>query len=111
MMLSRLFAVGANKGRTRRICGRHGSAFRRLDPATEAGRFGNEGRNAVRGPGLSNVDVSALKSLTVTETIRVQFRAECFNIANHANFAIPDNDIASPTSAGRCRRRVRGYFN
>ena len=50
----------------------------------------------MRGPGISNVDVSALKSLKLTETIRVQFRAECFNVANHANFAIPDNDIASP---------------
>jgi len=28
--------------------------------------------------------------------VRLQFRAECFNAANHANFAIPDNDIASP---------------
>jgi hypothetical protein len=26
----------------------------------------------------------------------VQFRAECFNLANHANFALPQNDIASP---------------
>jgi len=72
------------------------SAFRRLNPATEAGRFGNSGRNAVRGPGLSNLNVSALKNFNFSETIRVQFRAECFNAPNHANFAIPDNDIASP---------------
>jgi hypothetical protein len=72
------------------------SAFRRLDPTTQAGQFGNEGRNAVRGPGLSNIDLSALKTFSVAESVRLQFRAECFNIANHANFAIPDNDIASP---------------
>jgi len=28
--------------------------------------------------------------------VRLQFRAECFNAANHASFAIADNDIASP---------------
>src|SRR5678815_809935 len=44
------------------------SAFRRLNPATEAGRFGNSGRNNVRGPGLSNVDVSALKTFKVAES-------------------------------------------
>lgn len=71
--------------------------FQRLDPATQAGQFGNEGRNAVRGPGISNVDLSLLKTVPVAERARLQFRAECFNIANHANFGLPDNDIASPT--------------
>ena len=72
------------------------SAFRRLDPATEAGKFGSAGRNIVRGPGIANVDVSLLKTFTLTERLRFQFRAECFNIANHANFGLPDNDISSP---------------
>jgi hypothetical protein len=70
------------------------SAFRRLDPVTEAGQFGNEGRNVIRGPAIANVDVSVLKNFVVTETIRVQFRAECFNVANHANFGLPDNNVA-----------------
>ena len=48
------------------------------------------------GPGPSNIDLSALKDFSVTESVRAQFHAECFNIANHANFATPDNDIASP---------------
>jgi hypothetical protein len=73
------------------------TAFRRLDPATEAGRFGNAGRNIARGPGLANVDLSLLKSFRVAETARLQFRAECFNAANHANFAIPVTDLASPS--------------
>jgi hypothetical protein len=42
------------------------------------------------------VDVSLLKTFAAAEAVRVQFRAECFNIANHANFSIPDNDLASP---------------
>jgi hypothetical protein len=72
------------------------SAFRRLNPATQAGQFGNEGRNAVRGPGIANVDASLLKTFRFAESMSAQFRAECFNVANHANFGLPDNDIASP---------------
>ena len=73
------------------------SAFERLDTVTQAGQFGNEGRNVVRGPGIANVDLSLLKTWGLAERMRLQFRAECFNVANHANFGLPDNDLASPT--------------
>ncbi|PZR72530.1 MAG: hypothetical protein DLM73_13055 [Chthoniobacterales bacterium] len=72
------------------------SAFRRLNPTTQAGQFGNEGRNVVRGPGTGNVDLSLLKSFALAERLRLQFRAECFNLANHAKFGLPENDLASP---------------
>lgn len=72
------------------------SAFRRLNPETEAGEFGNTGRGTVYGPGIANVDLSLLKSIPIAERVRLQFRAECFNIGNHANFGLPENDIASP---------------
>ena len=70
--------------------------FRRLVAATEAGNFGNAGRNIARGPGFANVDVSLLKDFTLAEGTRLQFRAEAFNIANHANFGLPIADLASP---------------
>jgi hypothetical protein len=73
------------------------SSFRRLDPVTEAGKFGNAGRNVVRGPGLANVDLSLLKSFPFEENRQLQFRVECFNFANHANFALPVTDLASPS--------------
>jgi hypothetical protein len=54
------------------------------------GTVGNLGRDTLVGPGLANVDLSLLKSTQITERIRTQFRAEFFNILNHANFATPN---------------------
>jgi hypothetical protein len=53
---------------------------------------GNAGRNILTGPGLLNLDFSIFKNNPVhriSETFNVQFRAEIFNILNHANFAVP----------------------
>jgi Carboxypeptidase regulatory-like domain len=72
------------------------SAFQQLDPATQAGQFGNEGRNVVRGPGIQNIDLSLFKNFAIGESMRLQFRAECFNLFNHANFGLPENDLQSP---------------
>jgi hypothetical protein len=67
---------------------------------------GNAGRNILIGPGLSNLDFSIFKNNRVrkiSENFNVQFRAEFFNILNHANFAVPitpDNtDIFDSTGA------------
>jgi hypothetical protein len=74
--------------------------FQRLDPQSQAGQFGNEGRNAVRGPAYADVDLSAMKNFVLTEKLHLQFRAESFNAANHANFGLPIADISS-TNFGR----------
>ena len=50
----------------------------------------------MRGPGLTSVDLSVFKNFAITETTRLQFRAECFNLLNHANFTLPENDLNSP---------------
>jgi hypothetical protein len=71
-------------------------AFQRLDPVSDAGQFGNAGRNIVRGPGFGAADLSLSKNFKVREGERLQFRLECYNVANHANFYIPGNDIDSP---------------
>jgi hypothetical protein len=70
--------------------------FLQLNPLTQVGQFGNEGRNVVRGPGIEDVDVSLFKYFTIDEIRRVQFRAECFNLLNHPNFGLPENDLESP---------------
>lgn len=72
------------------------SAFRRLDPVADAGRFGTAGRNIARGPGLVNVDASLFRSFRLREGLNLQLRAECFNVANHANFFVPISDLNSP---------------
>ncbi len=46
--------------------------------------------------GIANVDLSLFKYFTLSEAARVQFRAECFNLLNHPNFGLPENDLESP---------------
>jgi hypothetical protein len=53
------------------------------------GVFGNLGRHTLIGPVFNNVDFSLLKSTDFAENKSIQFRAEFFNIFNHANFANP----------------------
>ena len=67
---------------------------------------GNAGRNILIGPGLTNLDFSIFKNNRVrriSENFNVQFRAEFFNVLNHANFSVPvtpDNtDIFDSTGA------------
>ncbi len=72
------------------------SAFQRLSLQTDAGQFGNAGRNIARGPAYTNVDISLVRNVTLPAGPRLQFRAEVFNVANHANFGLPVADLNSP---------------
>jgi hypothetical protein len=47
---------------------------------------GDLGRNTFVGPAWWNFDASLIKDTRVTERTSVQFRAEFFNIMNHATF-------------------------
>jgi hypothetical protein len=51
--------------------------------------FGSLGRNALRGPSYNNVDFSIFKDTVIKENLRIQLRAEIFNIFNHPNFSNP----------------------
>jgi len=75
------------------------NAFQKLqpDPLGRFEVFGDEGRNAVLGPGYVNWDFSALKNIRLTESKELQFRGELFNVLNHTNFRLPVSDIESPT--------------
>ena len=57
-------------------------------------RYGDLRRNAAIGPGLVSLDASVIKNIAITERVNMQFRAEAFNVINHANFAPPiDNQV------------------
>jgi len=61
-------------------------------PGSCSNLLGNASRDSIVGPNLVNVDFSAFKNFAVkkiSEIFNVQFRAEFFNILNHANFAPP----------------------
>lgn len=66
---------------------------------------GNSGRNAFYGPGLTSVDFSAFKNFQLMEKLKLQFRAEFFNVLNHPNFAAPNflndsNNSIATSNAG-----------
>src|ERR1700730_9138779 len=53
---------------------------------------GNASRNLLTGPGTTNLDFSVFKNQSIkriSENFNVQFRAEVFNVMNHANFGVP----------------------
>ena len=54
------------------------------------GHFGDAGKNILEGPGEKSVDLSARKIFSISERIRLEFRAEFFNAFNHAVFSQPD---------------------
>jgi hypothetical protein len=57
--------------------------------------FGDVGRNSFRAPNFDQWDFSVDKNFHVHEKIRVQFRAEFFDILNHTNFGIPNTQTTS----------------
>lgn len=60
------------------------------------GTFGTSGKNILRGPRYFNTDVGVTKRTSITETIRVEFRGELFNIFNNVNFTSPNSNRSSP---------------
>jgi hypothetical protein len=63
---------------------------------TAVSRFGNLGRNVIIGPAFSNVDLSILKNTILNESVSLQFRAEAFDIFNHASFGQPGRVVGTP---------------
>lgn len=64
------------------------------------GTYGNARRDSLEGPGLSDVDLSVLKKIPIAERVDVQFRAEIFNILNHANFNTPNPIVFTAATGG-----------
>jgi len=75
--------------------------------ATPFTSFGTAGRNILIGPGQRNLDFSVVKFIPVTESQKIEFRTEFFNIFNHPNFMNPVN-IQSSTNFGQIVKTATG---
>ena len=62
--------------------------------------FGNAPRNALIGPALTEFDLTLQREFALSEALRLQFRAEAYNLFNHPNFNIP-NRTAFTANFGR----------
>ncbi len=69
-------------------------ASRWFDPCafvlSPAGTFGNLGRNTMTGPNYNQVNATLVKKTALTEHKQLEFRAEFFNLFNHASFKVPN---------------------
>jgi hypothetical protein len=70
-----------------------------LNPAAftfpQPGQFGNLGRYALHGPGLSQFDFTTHKKFAIDEKRNIEFRAEFYNLFNRANFSNPPAVLAT----------------
>jgi hypothetical protein len=61
--------------------------------ASAIGVEGNANRRFFHGPGINNWDMALLKTTQLTERLNLQFRAELYNVFNHAQFLTPSGII------------------
>ena len=71
------------------------SAFQRLNPVTQAGQFGNEGRNSVRGPGYAGPGCLGGPQHRARPATRLELRIESFNVTDNVNLGLPVADLNS----------------
>jgi Carboxypeptidase regulatory-like domain/TonB-dependent Receptor Plug Domain/TonB dependent receptor len=64
-------------------------------PVTAPGVIGNAGYNTLRGPGVSNLDMSMFRDFVFRERYRLQFRAEALNLSNTPHFANPNGNAGA----------------
>jgi len=67
--------------------------------APVTGTYGDAGRDSLTGPGLTSLDFSVARKFAIKERLALQFRAEFFNILNHANFNEPNPVIFTSATA------------
>jgi hypothetical protein len=71
-----------------------------INPAALAvpadGTFGNAPRNISRGPGAWQIDLDGAKQIPLSESVRLEFRSEFFNIFNHPQYGLPQATFGVP---------------
>jgi hypothetical protein len=61
--------------------------------AVTTASYGNVGRNTLRGPGTWNTDVDISRDFSPLERVKMQFRAEFYNLPNTSHFGNPDTNV------------------
>jgi len=74
---------------------------------TATGAFGTLSRNKYYGPGFGSVDLSVFKNIPIRERLKIQLRAEMFNLFNRVNFASGPGAVGSDGTV----RDTIGDFN
>ncbi|HEY5884514.1 MAG TPA: carboxypeptidase-like regulatory domain-containing protein [Pyrinomonadaceae bacterium] len=81
-----------------------------FDPSvlcSSLGQNGSLGRNVLRAPAQSRLDLGLMKSTRLSEDIALEFGWDIFNVFNRGNFATPDFELGSP-DFGRITSTVGG---
>ena len=73
--------------------------------------IGNVGRNVLRGPQQSNLDVSFIKRFVLQEARTLEFHLDIFNVLNHVNLANPISDLNAVVSSGGSIDQNTGIIN
>jgi hypothetical protein len=74
-----------------------------VQPATT---FGNTARDSLLGPGKWNFDTALWRTFPIRESLKVDFRAEAFNLFNHPQFGNPATTLSTTSSLGRITTTV-----
>jgi hypothetical protein len=83
-----------------------------MSVSAASGELGTANRAPVTGPDFVNTDFSLIKQFRVTERVGLNFRAEFFNLFNHAQFFLPGSpltamqDISAPSSFAKVTQTV-----
>ena len=77
-----------------------------LDSNGDPLRQGDLGRNALRGFAAVQWDFAVHRDFPLTESAKLQFRAEMFNILNHPNFGQPVNDLNNTSQFGQATQML-----
>lgn len=78
-----------------------------VNPSNEVpGTYGNSRKGMIYGPAYANTDSSVLKDFTLPESLKLQFRAEAFNVFNQVNFAIPNTYANAGSAFGQIQSTV-----
>jgi hypothetical protein len=75
--------------------------FTAAEFGTPTSFVGSLGRNAFRGPGYFNTDLSLRKNFKLNERLSLQIGANAYNVLNHPNFANPVANTADPSQFGQ----------